>query len=76
MMHHNGVMWCMSAEREMKNTNDADRRKVRASMSLPPDLYEGIERIARTKKGSIAWVVRDAVEKYLESEGFVPRKRS
>lgn len=60
----------------MKNMTDADRRKVRASMSLPPDLYQKIERIAGTKKVSIAWVVRDAVEKYLESEESIPRKRS
>ena len=53
----------------MRNDKDnvAGRRKVRASMSLPQDLYEGVERIARTKKVSIAWVVRDAVEKYVES---------
>ena len=55
-------------------TGVASQRKVRASISLPSDLYEGIERIARTKKVSIAWVVRDAVEKYLESEESVPRK--
>ena len=53
----------------------AGGRKVRASMSLPQDLYEEVERIARTKKVSIAWVVRDAVEKYIESEEFVSRKR-
>jgi metal-responsive CopG/Arc/MetJ family transcriptional regulator len=53
----------------------ANHRKVRASMSLPQDLYEGIERIALAKKVSIAWVVRDAVEKYLESEEPVSKKR-
>jgi predicted transcriptional regulator len=51
------------------------QRKVRASISLSPDLYEGVERIARAKKVSIAWVVRDAVEKYLESEDSLSRKR-
>lgn len=55
-------------------TSVASPRKVRASISLPPDLYAGIERIARTKKVLIAWVVRDAVEKYLESEEPVSRK--
>jgi metal-responsive CopG/Arc/MetJ family transcriptional regulator len=60
----------------MKNdqNNAASQRKVRASISLPPELYEGVERIARAKKVSIAWVVRDAVEKYLESEESVSRK--
>ena len=58
-----------------KNHNNiASHRKVRASMSLTPELYEGVERVARAKKVSIAWVVRDAIEKYLESEESVPRK--
>ena len=55
-------------------TGVASQRKVRASISLPVELYEGIERVARAKKVSIAWVVRDAVEKYLESEEPVSRK--
>jgi predicted DNA-binding protein len=75
-MHRYGVKWCKLAGRAMKNNrnNVASHRKVRASISLPPELYEGVERIARAKKVSIAWVVRDAVEKYLESENSVPRK--
>jgi predicted DNA-binding protein len=52
----------------------ANRRKVRASISLPPELHQGIECIARTKKVSIAWVVRDAIEKYLGAEGSVSRR--
>ena len=52
----------------------ASQRMVRASISLPAELHQAIERIARTKKVSIAWVVRDAVEKYLESEDTVSRK--
>jgi len=51
------------------------RRIVRASISLPQELYGEIEHMARTKKVSIAWVVRDAVEKYVESEESVSRKR-
>ena len=38
---------------------------VRASISFPPDLYETLEEIAREKKVSLAWVVRDAVERYV-----------
>ena len=41
---------------------------VRASISFPPDLYETLEEIAREKKVSLAWVVRDAVEKYLAEQ--------
>ncbi len=37
----------------------------RASVSFPPELYETLEVIARQKKVSVAWVVRDAAEKYV-----------
>lgn len=41
---------------------------VRASVSFPPDIYQGLEEIARKKKVSLAWVVREAAEKYLADQ--------
>ena len=41
---------------------------VRASISFPLDLYETLEEIAREKKVSLAWVVRDAVEQYVAEQ--------
>ena len=38
---------------------------IRASISFPPNLYETLEEIAKQKKVSLAWVVRDAAEKYI-----------
>lgn len=38
---------------------------VRASASLPPELYRMLEAIAKEKKVSVAWVIRDASEKYV-----------
>jgi metal-responsive CopG/Arc/MetJ family transcriptional regulator len=38
---------------------------VRASISFPPSLYETLEKIAKQKKVSLAWVVRDAAERYV-----------
>jgi len=38
---------------------------VRASISFPPALYDTLEGIAKNMKVSLAWVVRDAVEKYI-----------
>jgi metal-responsive CopG/Arc/MetJ family transcriptional regulator len=38
---------------------------VRASITFPPDLYETLEKLAKQKKVSLAWVVRDAAEKYV-----------
>ncbi len=42
-----------------------NKAAVRASITFPPDLYETLEQIAQQKKVSLAWVVRDATEKYV-----------
>lgn len=42
--------------------------KVRASISLPQELHAELERIAREKKVSLAWVIRDAAEKYVADQ--------
>ena len=41
---------------------------LRASVSFPPELYHTLEKIARHKKVSLAWVMRDAAEKYVAVE--------
>jgi hypothetical protein len=41
---------------------------VRASISFPPDLYETLQELAKQKKVSLAWVVRDAAEKYVAKQ--------
>lgn len=38
---------------------------VRASISFPPDVYQTLEEIAKEKRVSLAWVVREAAEKYI-----------
>ncbi|MDO0791499.1 ribbon-helix-helix domain-containing protein [Xanthomonas campestris pv. campestris] len=43
-------------------------KSIRASVSFPIDLYETLESIARDKKVSVAWVVRDASEKYVNEQ--------
>jgi predicted DNA-binding protein len=49
---------------------------VRASISFPPDVYETLESIAKEKKVSLAWVVREAAENYIAQRWplFQPRK--
>lgn len=47
---------------DMKSQGSAS---VRASISFPPELYARLEAIAREKKVSLAWVVRDAAEQYV-----------
>jgi predicted DNA-binding protein len=38
---------------------------IRASISFPPDIYETLDSIAKQKKVSLAWVVREAAEQYI-----------
>jgi hypothetical protein len=57
-------------------TKNADSRKTKvqdaptvcASISFPPNVYLTLETIGRKKKVSLAWVVREAAEKYIAGE--------
>ena len=40
---------------------------VRATISFAPDSYATLEEIAKQKKVSLAWVVRDAVDNYIDA---------
>ncbi len=48
---------------------------VRASITFPAALYETLEDIAKRKKVSMAWVVRDAAEKYVVREAKEETRR-
>jgi len=39
--------------------------QVRATISFPPDLYGALAELAKQKKVSLAWVVREAAERYV-----------
>ena len=41
---------------------------VRPTISFQPDIYETLAVIAREKKVSLAWMVREATEKYIEDK--------
>ena len=54
-----------------KKTGGTETREAtmpRASVSFPPEVYKTLEGIARKKKVSIAWVVREAVERYVADQ--------
>jgi metal-responsive CopG/Arc/MetJ family transcriptional regulator len=60
----------MREKRSREKSLKAQRKAaVRASITFPPDLYETLEEIARQKKVSLAWVVRDASEQYVADQG-------
>ena len=70
-------MWCgaiLPTKRTCKVTRGAKRKaktelaegaSVRATISFQFELYKTLEGIAREKKVSLAWVVREAAEQYL-----------
>lgn len=45
-----------------------DPKTPRTSVSFPPNIYEDLERLAVAKKVSLAWVVREATEKYIADQ--------
>ena len=56
----------MIAKRGRKLTGKP--RATSASASLPPVLYATRQEIAKQKKLSVAWVIRDAAEKYISEQ--------
>jgi predicted DNA-binding ribbon-helix-helix protein len=53
------------AGKEKKKTRVQSSAAVRASISFPADIYETLDIIAKQKKVSLAWVVREAAEQYI-----------
>lgn len=52
---------------------------VRASISFPQEIYQSLGKLAKLKKVSLAWVVREASERYVAEEtanGGEVRKRA
>lgn len=52
-----------AAANSVNSQNEAS--SVRATISFPSDVYATLDEIAKQKKVSLAWVVREATEKYL-----------
>jgi hypothetical protein len=55
----------MRARKKQETSPKATASAVRASISFPPQVYKTLEDIARQKKASLAWVVREATENYI-----------
>jgi hypothetical protein len=58
----------MAAARQRRIEKSKPEATCRASVSFPPLLYQTLEAIARSKKVSVAWVIRDAAEKYVADQ--------
>jgi metal-responsive CopG/Arc/MetJ family transcriptional regulator len=58
----------MASTKRRTRTVRTSPEVMRASVSFPADVYQELERIAAAKKVSLAWVVRDAAEKYVSDQ--------
>lgn len=56
----------MPAKRGRKPTGKP--RAIRVTASLPPEICKTLQGIAKQKKVSVAWVIRDAAEKYVADQ--------
>jgi predicted DNA-binding ribbon-helix-helix protein len=55
--------------------DDHAKKSVRTTVSLPAADYEQLEHLARQKKVSVAWIVREAVDRLLASEAPLFRQK-
>jgi predicted transcriptional regulator len=51
-----------------KVRNARARTSCRTSVTLPAELHRELGQIAKEKKVSTAWVIRDAVEQYVKDK--------
>jgi len=55
-------------KRERKTKTGKKLAATRASVTFPSEVYTSLEIIAKRKKVSMAWVIRDAAEKYVSDQ--------
>jgi metal-responsive CopG/Arc/MetJ family transcriptional regulator len=55
----------MSVKPKRRILPKEQRKTLRISVTFPRELSTTLEQIAKEKKVSVAWVVRDATEKYV-----------
>lgn len=54
-------------KRGAKTTRGAGK-SVRTSVTLPREVYETLGQLANSKRVTVAWVIRDAAEKYVAEQ--------
>jgi hypothetical protein len=59
-------VWCKVVQMtDLTSKPKREPKTARASVSFPADLYATLELIAEQRKVSVAWIIRDAAEKYV-----------
>lgn len=55
-------------QNEQTALDTVSTKLTRASASVPPELYQTLQQIAKQKKVSTAWVIRDALDRYVSDQ--------
>jgi metal-responsive CopG/Arc/MetJ family transcriptional regulator len=63
------------AMQKTKVTKERNQKSTRTTVNLPSEDYEELERIAVRNKVSVAWVIREAVSRYLAEQAPLFRQR-
>ena len=58
----------MKAKKAKGTMKMESKSAMRASVGFPPEIYRTLEKIARQKKVSLAWIIREAAEKYVADQ--------
>ena len=72
VVHARGTPAVTKAQISKGKSNRNRAASVRASISFPVEVYRSLEVLARQNKVSLAWVVRDAAEKYVAAKTAAP----
>lgn len=70
-MHHSGVGWCISPRQRNALPVTAlfeEDKSSRLSVSLTADQHRELNEIAKKNRVSVAWVVREAIDRLLKDE--------
>lgn len=67
-LHLIGVKWCKTKSGAAMGRKTNSEPTTRASVTFPAQVYASLEIIAKQKKVSTAWVIRDAAEKYVSEQ--------
>ena len=61
-----------------RRTTKTKPASARTTVTFPREIYTTLEQLAKQKKVSVAWVVRDATEKYVADQWplFAKRQQS
>ena len=51
-----------------KTAKETSGKMPRTTVSLPAETQEQLEKIAKRKKVSVGWVIRDAIDMYLAAD--------